>query len=306
MAGFQKAKREGIWIRVLIGGPSGSGKTYSGLRIATGLAKAAGTRVAAIDTENGRMRYYANEKDFDDMQLSSPFTPEKYVEAIKTAVDAGYKVLFIDSITHEWNWCCDTVNSMSGNSFQNWGKIKAQHHQKFAEAVIQAPIHIIATARGKDEYVIDDKDGKKTPRKIGAGIRQEDSTEYEYAVTFNLAQDTHIATAMKDNTHLFESRYEKLTEDDGVALYEWANSGGAPSERVTEQIAPARATISIDVVHEEIKAVVDNKIADGVDRSVISDCIKGVCGSANYKKITDIDTAKRVVSALNELEVVAE
>ena len=80
--GFKKAKREQIWLKVLFAGASGSGKTYTALRVATGIAKKTGGKVAAIDTENGRIRYYANEFDFDDLQLEMPYSPEKYIEAI--------------------------------------------------------------------------------------------------------------------------------------------------------------------------------------------------------------------------------
>lgn len=55
--GFQKAKREQIWVKILLNSPSGGGKTYSALRVATGMAKKYGSRVAAIDTENGRIKY---------------------------------------------------------------------------------------------------------------------------------------------------------------------------------------------------------------------------------------------------------
>lgn len=36
---FQKAKREQVWIKVLLSGASGSGKSYSALKMATGIAK---------------------------------------------------------------------------------------------------------------------------------------------------------------------------------------------------------------------------------------------------------------------------
>lgn len=221
---FVKAKKEKIWTKVLLGGSSGSGKTYSALRLATGLAKKCGSGIAAIDTEAGRIRYYANEFDFSDMQLTEPFTPEKYIEAINDAVDSGFKVLIIDSISHEWNYCVDIHDKMPGNSWTNWSKVTPRH-DAFMEKILQAPIHIIATVRGKDEYVLEEKNGKQTPKKVGLGFKQRDGVEYNYTATFNIAQDTHIAEATKDNTHIFEGRYEVLTEKDGEALYDWANAG---------------------------------------------------------------------------------
>lgn len=300
---FKKAVREKLWLRVLIGGSSGSGKTYSALRLATGLAKACGSRIAAIDTENGRMNYYANEFDFDCMQLSAPFKPDKYVNAIQDAIDAGYKVLIIDSSSHEWKWCYDTVTAMSGNSFQNWGKIKAQHHQKFTEKIIQSPIHIICTARGKDEYTMDEKDGKKTPKKVGVGIQQEDNTEYEYTVTFNLAQDTHIFSTMKDNTHLFEDRYEVLTEKDGELLYKWANSGveKAPIVKPTIEEPEDDESDAVEVLMSDIDKLIAIKVKEGITKADISSALKAKCGKANYRKFTEVKDLLLVKSVIDEL-----
>lgn len=296
---FQKAKREQIWLKVLLAGPSGSGKTYSALRLASGIAKECNSRIAAIDTENGRIRYYANEFDFDDIQFEAPFTPENYIEAIDAAVDGGYKVLVIDSATHEWDYCLDIHNKMPGNSYTNWGKITPRH-DAFMEKMLQSPIHIISTVRGKDEYVLEEKNGKQTPKKVGLGYKQRDGIEYNYTCTFNIAQDTHIASVTKDNTHLFEDKYDILTERDGKALFDWANSGEAPAPK---KVAPKKAEVGIESVIAEIKAVVEEKTNDGISRDVISSTIKSVAGSANYNKITDIEVARGVVLALNDLEV---
>ena len=234
MAGFTKAKKEKIYLKVLLAGASGSGKSYSALKLATGIINKAGGRIAAIDTEAGRIRYYANEFDFDDLQLEEPYTPEKYIDAINQAVDGGYNVLIIDSITHEWNYILDQVDKIPGtNSYTKWGKLTPRHN-KFTEKIIQSPINIIATVRGKDAYVLEqDKNGKQVPKKVGLGYTQRDGLEYEYTVTFNIDQTNHVSTAQKDNTHLFENRYEMLTEKDGEALYDWANSGEEPAFNIT-------------------------------------------------------------------------
>lgn len=251
MAGFQKAKKEKIYLKVLLAGASGSGKSYSALKLATGIANKMGGRIAAIDTEAGRIRYYANEFDFDDLQLSEPYTPEKYIEAITQAVDSGYNVLIIDSITHEWNYILDQVDKIPGtNSYTKWGKLTPRHN-KFTEKMIQSPINIIATVRGKDAYVLEqDKNGKQVPKKVGLGYTQRDGLEYEYTVTFNIDQTNHVATAQKDNTHLFENKYEMLTEKDGEALYEWANSGEERVPTLEEKLKPIQKKV-IDTAVEK-------------------------------------------------------
>ena len=284
---FVKAKKEKIWTKVLLGGSSGSGKTYSALRLATGLAKKCGSGIAAIDTEAGRIRYYANEFDFSDMQLTEPFTPEKYIEAINEAVSSGFKVLIIDSISHEWNYCVDIHDKMPGNSWTNWAKVTPRH-DAFMEKILQAPIHIIATVRGKDEYVLEEKNGKQTPKKVGLGFKQRDGVEYNYTATFNIAQDTHIAEATKDNTHIFEGRYEVLTEKDGEALYDWANTG----EDFAFNISKAQQDI-IDLATE---------LGGSKDPDVTKATIN-ILGEANPKNCTDEVLLKQSLAALDSLKV---
>lgn len=289
MVGFQKAKREQIWAKILLAGPSGSGKTYSALRLATGIAKGCNSKIAAIDTENGRIRYYADTFDFDDLQLEEPFTPEKYIDAIDIAVKNGYKVLIIDSSTHEWDYCLSIHSKMPGNSYTNWGKVTPRH-DAFTEKMLQSPIHIIATVRGKDEYVIEEKDGKKVPKKVGLGYKQRDNMEYNYTATFNLAQDTHVAEVMKDNTHLFEGRYDVLTEKDGEDIFAWANSGEAPQKKYTLK---------------QTMQSIDEKISELKNLEVTSEAIKQAIIStgapANYNKIDNSELAEKVLKELEKL-----
>lgn len=301
--GFQKAKKEQIWAKILLNAPSGGGKTYSALRLATGIAKKCGSRVAAIDTENGRIRYYAEEFDFDDMQLSEPYSPEKYMTAIDEAVKAGYKVLVIDSLTHEWNFCLDLVNNMPGtNSYTKW-KTVTPRHDAFKEKILQSPIYIIATVRGKDEYVLEDSNGKKVPKKVGLGYSQRDGLEFDYTVTLNLDQNTHRFSATKDNTHLFEDRYDVLTEEDGEAIYNWANSGDAPAKMPKAEPAPAPVSEDLPSKILKIDSLAKALQTKGVAKSDIVDAIKSVMGStANYNRITDMQMADDVLAKLNELE----
>lgn len=302
MAGFQKAKREQLWAKIMLAGPSGSGKSYSALRMAKGLAEKCGSRVAAIDTENGRIRYYADEFDFDDMQFEVPFSPEKYIEAIDAAANAGYKVLIIDSISHEWDYCLEVHNKMPGNSYTNWAKITPRH-DAFMEKVLQAPIHVIVTARGKDEYVLEEKNGKQVPKKVGLGYKQRDGIEYNYTATFNLAQDTHVAEVTKDNTHLFEGRFDVLTEKDGAAIYDWANAGEPVQPKPKAPMAPTDPEVP-DLI-AKIDALAQELVAGGVNKSAIANTVKEKSGVVNYNKIKDVDAANAVLSALGALRPVA-
>jgi energy-coupling factor transporter ATP-binding protein EcfA2 len=302
---FQKAKREQIWLKVLLAGPSGSGKTYTALRLAKGIISKSGGKVAAIDTENGRIRYYANEFDFDDLQLSAPYTPENYIEAINSAIDGGYNTLVIDSITHEWDYCLEVHSKMPGNSYTNWAKITPRH-DPFMEKILQSPLHIIATVRGKDEYVMEEKNGKQVPKKVGLGYKQRDNTEYNYTCTFNIDQQTHVADAMKDNTHLFENKYDMLTEKDGMALYEWANSGDKPASKPVQTNTEKVEVTEVDALtkaKEDIKALVTSLASKKVSEADIKVAIKKHHTVANYNSIKDINIATSVLAELNSIVI---
>ena len=225
---IRDAKKTQLAVKVLCSGSSGSGKTYTALRLATGIVNKMGGNIVLINTEGNRGDLYSKDFKYQIIDLDEPRTPERYIEAIQYAISQGASVVIIDSLSHEWNYLNELVNNMPGTSFQNWGKVKPKH-RKLTDYIASVGTHIIATGRGKDEYVMEMNDkGKQTPKKVGVGVQQEKDTEYEYMVTFNISQDTHIANVMKDNTHLFEGRYEVLTEKDGEALYEWANSGEKP------------------------------------------------------------------------------
>lgn len=281
MKGFQKAVREQIYGKVLLGGASGSGKTYTALRLAKGIVNKCGGKIAMINTEGGRGKYYSKEFDYDILDLEEPFTPEKYIEAINIAVEAGYSVLIIDSTTHEWKCINEIHDNMPGNSFQNWSKLKPRQF-KFSEAINKAPIHIIATGRGKDEYVMEEKNGKQNPKKVGVGIQGEKDAEYEYTVTFNIAQDTHVADVMKDNTHIFENKYEVLTEKHGEMLYDWANDGEVPFD------FDGTRTQIIDLATE----------LGGSKDEEVSKIVNGV----NPKKCDDKDILTKMLKELTELK----
>lgn len=228
---FSRAKREKLKVRLALTGPSGSGKTYSALRLATGLTGGGPGKIAMIDTENRRGDYYAEEFTYDTLNLEPPYTPERYVEAIHAAEEAGYEAVIVDSASHEWmgpGGILDIKDRMPGaNDYTKWATLTPRH-DAFIQAMIGSPAHIIACLRGKDQYVLETNEkGKQVPRKVGMGAQQREGLEYECTVAFLLDQ-SHIANATKDNTRLFDGRWEQLTEEDGRRLAAWADQGTAP------------------------------------------------------------------------------
>ena len=103
--------------KVLIGiaGVSGSGKTYTALQIARGMVKKP-SEIGFLDTENKRGSLYADILDGPFMigDLYPPFSPSRYIQAIKEFQDHGVKVLVIDSVSHEFEGtggCDDIANA---------------------------------------------------------------------------------------------------------------------------------------------------------------------------------------------------
>ncbi len=99
--------------------------TWTSLTLATALADGQG--VALIDTEHGSASLYADLFSFDVLELDT-FHPQKFIDALVEAEQAGYAVLIIDSLSHAWNGkggLLDVVDNIAvrkykGNSFNAW------------------------------------------------------------------------------------------------------------------------------------------------------------------------------------------
>jgi len=183
---FQKATKEAAKLRMAISGPSGSGKTFTSLV----LARELGGKTAYIDTEHGSASKYADLFDFDVINMDAPYSPTRFVEFMKMAEDAGYDVLIIDSLSHAWNGKGglleivdeEMARKKTNNSFVGWKKATPMHNDMI-EAIISSKIHIIATMRSKQEYVIEkDSKGKTQINKVGMAPIQRDGMEYEFDV----------------------------------------------------------------------------------------------------------------------------
>jgi hypothetical protein len=252
---FTKATKRKARLRLALAGPSGSGKTYSALAVASGI----GGRIAVIDTEHGSASLYADRFDFDVMEMSPPFAPERFVEAIREA-SAAYDVLIIDSITHEWSGEGGILDihdkltraSKSGNSYAVWAEVTPRHN-KLLDAILRAPIHLIATLRAKTEYVIQDVGGKSVPRKVGLAPVQRDGFEYEFTTVLELSLDGHLATVSKDRTGLFDGRDPApLSAETGRMLVEWLESG---QDAPAFDVEAARARIARAATLDDLKAI---------------------------------------------------
>lgn len=231
---FHKAVKSESKLRMALAGPSGAGKTYTALAIATELA--AGAPVAVIDTERGSASKYADLFQFDVLELDN-FHPDRYVEAIQMAQDAGYAVLVIDSLSHAWNGTGGALElhdqavrrQKTQNSYTAWADITPIQN-RLTNAITGARLHVIATMRSKTEYVQDKNErGGTTIRKVGMAAVQRDGMEYEFDIFGQMTIENDLIIEKSRCTALASQVIRKPGADVAETLAEWLH-GEAPVE----------------------------------------------------------------------------
>lgn len=310
---FVKAVREKVYLKALLTGPSGCGKSWSALELATGLSRKCNSDIAYIGTEGDRDKLYAQKKskhgdytfEYDLLQLENPFSTEKFISAIDEAIDIGYKIIIIDSITAEWKYLNDLHDKMPGNSFTNWGKLKPKHREMI-DKILAAPAHIICCARGKDEWTMEDKNGKQVPKKVGLGSQTDKDISYEMMLSIQIDQDTHIAHADKDNTGLWgENRYAVITAKDGEELFAWCENGKVPELKkptIQKDVTSNDSVDDISSIKKEIIAMCNQ--LGGTKNTDLMSTLKSYVPNGNPNAIKDIDKAKDCLTKIKSIKPV--
>ncbi|MHB1108317.1 MAG: AAA family ATPase, partial [Lutibacter sp.] len=229
---LQRAQRHQVKLRLGLSGASGFGKSYSALLLANGITDD-WSKIAIIDTENNSASLYSHLGDFNVLSLNEPYSPERYIEAIKMCEKAEIEVIIIDSITHEWQGKggCLQIHEQLGGRFQDWARVSPRH-QAFIDAILQSTCHIITTTRRKIDYSLDsDQNGKTKVIKHGTKEITREGFEYELTTNFELVNDQHLAVASKDRTGLFMNRPEfVIGKGTGKILKDWCNDGKSEKE----------------------------------------------------------------------------
>ena len=245
---FERATRRRVKLRMGLVGVSGSGKTYTSLRIAHALAD--GGLVAVIDTEHGSASRYAEMPcpdggvfDFVVCELTS-YSPRDYMQAIKAAEDAGAAVIVLDSISHAWDGeggVMDIVDHAAakarGNSFAGWRE-GTPAHRFLIESMLKCNAHLIATMRSKTEYVLEEVNGRKVPRKVGMAPVQRAGMEYEFDVVGDI-DDNHALTVSKTRCPALDGKtWRQPGADVAAILKEWMQTGAAPKAPPVKRWTP--------------------------------------------------------------------
>jgi AAA domain len=283
---FREAKREDVSLLIGLAGSSGAGKTYSAMRLAKGLA---GERpFAVIDTEAGRAKHYADDFRFDHGDLTAPFRPEAYADAIVAADAAGYPVILVDSFSHEHagdggllDWHEEEFQRLGGRDavkMTAWIKPKMAH-KAMVSRLLQVRAHLILCFRAEEKIEIVKVDGKTqiVPKRSLTGLDgwvpiSEKNLPYELTVSFLLTADrpgVPKPIKLPERLRPFFPLDEPVNEETGRALAEWA-AGGAPdrlledADALTHEIIELAEASGGDVAKVE-QAIRENREKFGAD-----------------------------------------
>lgn len=290
MNGFVKATKQQARARIAVSGPSGAGKTYTSLI----WARALGQKIAVIDTERGSASLYADVFEFDVLDLSPPYHPQRLMEALDLA--ASYDVVVCDSISHFWNGeggvleIVDRAKSGS-DSYRAWSK-GTPLQQHMVDALLRHPAHVIATMRSKMEYaLVKGTDGKNAVQKLGLAPIQRDGIEYEFTVMVDVDMN-HVA-------HVTKSRFDALADADvppsdtaeaAQRFAAWLGSG-AP-------LPPRPALADVEALTNRLTSL-PGPVADKVRERWSAE------GHPGLRQVTTVDQLAAIVALVDGVEAAA-
>jgi hypothetical protein len=162
------AERAGAHLLIQLYGPPRSGKTYTALRIARGMVGPKG-RIGVLDTESGRARLYSDKvpDGFVVGELTPPYTPRRYLEAIEEFLHYGVDILVVDSFSHCWEGpggvleMADQAEENGKKGLLKWLGPK-RDYKKLISFLLSTRLHMVLCSRAKQPLVEAVVEGEKT------------------------------------------------------------------------------------------------------------------------------------------------
>ena len=221
-----------------LGGPTGAGKTESGIRIARGIA---GDNVAVIDTENKRALNKKSRYKFKHHDLQPPYSPENYEGAIKAAIKAGFRAIFVDSFSHEWDGdgglsedAAEILERMSKGDAARAERLTAlawkepkQRHKRLMQFLRKCDVPIIFGLRAEPKIKFQ-KDANGKMQVIDAGWLPIAEKMFGYDMliyALMMAENPGVPVHLKKLEPEFEPMFpvgKQITEESGQRLAQWA------------------------------------------------------------------------------------
>src|SRR5437764_14773157 len=242
------AERAGAHLLIQLYGPPRSGKTYTALRVARGMVGPKG-RIGVLDTESGRARLYSDKVPggFAVGELTPPYTPRRYLEAIGEFLAYGVDILIVDSFSHCWEGpggvleMADHAEENGKKGLMKWLAPK-RDYKKLISFLLSTRMHMILCSRAKQPIIEAVVDGQKTLLTQPWEPIQDKRLKYEMTIVVPMTLDGGYETeagrlkAPGDLTHLFHG--ELLDERTGAAIADWVN-GGKPVDHALELLRRA-------------------------------------------------------------------
>ena len=269
---FRPALRENVGLLIGLAGGTGSGKTLSAMRLAAGIS--GDKPFAVIDTEAGRAKHYADQFKFDHGDLMPPFNPAHYLDAIAAADKAGYPVIVIDSMSHEWAGDGGILD-MQEAEFQrmgareavkmaSWIKPKGEHKRMVAR-LLQVRAHLILCFRAEAKIEMIKVNGetkivpKTTPTSLDGWVPIcEKTLPFELTASFLLMADNPghpKPIKLERQLREFFPADRPIDEEAGKRLAEWARGGTAPTANQSAEHAAAEPPASSKVLADFREAI---------------------------------------------------
>lgn len=232
---IEKADRSQSKVCIALAGDTHTGKTLSAIRLARGIVGEKG-KIGFIDTEQRRASLYAGfYGGFDVINMTPPFSPERYQEAVQTFKEAGYDCVIIDSMSHEWEGeggvleMADSQTYANGNKMtglDKWCKPKIAH-RKMMSSIMNSGMNVIFCYRVKYnmEEVINEKGKKTLVKSEEPVIVREPNVEYDITVDLVLDKNKipHVSGKCPESLEWMFGQ-EMITEDVGSGIIEWLHS----------------------------------------------------------------------------------
>lgn len=215
--------------KIAIVGPAGCGKTYTALVT----AKELGKDILVIDTENKTSAKYVRQFGNFAVMALPDYSIKTYIEALEHIAALGkYDVVIVDSLSHAWagkGGALEQVEAIKtryhDNKFAAWGEVTPLQN-RLVDIILNYPIHLIATMRVKIEYaLVADERGKQKPQKLGLGIVQRDSLEYEFDIIGQMDVEHNLVVTKTRCFELDSFTVNRPGPEFGRTIAAWLSDG---------------------------------------------------------------------------------
>lgn len=285
---IKPVRRKGAKLVIGLCGVSGSGKTYSALQVAYGLANKDASKVGLLDTENGRGSLYAD--IFDDpfmiADLTPPFSPARYIEAMRAFSESGIEVLVVDSMSHEWEGeggCEEIAHSLKADGTKrknaDWLTAKREH-KRFINSLLLMPTHVVACFRAREKTDFHDP---RNPTSLGIQPITEKNVLFEMTASLMLQNEGRRQDIIKAFPAPVFTGNGYLTPEHGIQMREWIG-GADPLDRSRNVLKLAATEGS-----ESLKAAwIDLDKSTKTQLAAFKDTLKALADHADSERLAVI------------------